>query len=399
MAASLASTESVVDILASLISIPSVNPMGRSADGPIYFEGRVSDWLVSFFQSLDVPCERIEVQPGRDNVIAGFHAPDSDITILLDAHQDTVPVDGMTIGPFTPEIRDGRIHGRGSCDVKGGMAAMLFAFRRLVQEQPFGAVNVVLSCTCDEEATASGIHDLITYWSGSEKSKLLNRKPDAAVIAEPTLLDVVVAHRGVTRFRIRTAGRACHSSDPTQGENAIYRMAKVVNALEEYAGRLSHTVAAHPLCGEATLSVGRIDGGTSVNIVPDECAIEIDRRVIPGEDHQNVIDDIRTFLKKRLDFEVQFDAPWIESPALTDDDNSVIAEAVLASVAEVDGSHQAIGVPYGTHASRTCAAGVPSVVFGPGSIDQAHTKDEFIEIDQLEKAAEAYFRLCYSFGH
>jgi acetylornithine deacetylase len=395
MAASPAAADTVVDILSSLISIPSVNPMGQNVDGPLYFEGRVSDWLVHFLCSFGAEYERIEVSPGRDNVVARFNSPGSEFTILLDAHQDTVPVEGMTVAPFEPQIQNGRITGRGACDVKGGMAAMLFAFRRLCQEQPTGAANVVLSCTCDEESTTTGITDLVRYWTSERgRSTLLASRPDVAVIAEPTLLDVVVAHRGVTRFRIRSSGRACHSSDPTQGVNAIYRMARVVELLEEYAGLLSRTVPPHPMCGGATLSVGRIHGGTSVNIVPDECVIEIDRRVIPGENHEEVKDDIQEYLTERLDFEIEFEPPWIESPALTDTDNQQLAKAILSCVAHVDGDHAAIGVPYGTHASRTCAGGVPSIVFGPGSIDQAHTKDEFLEIDQLEKAAEVYFQFC-----
>ena len=385
----------VVDILGQLVALPSVNPMGGPADESICFESRVSDWLVDFFRSIGATYERIEVSPGRDNVIARYESPGADFTILLDAHQDTVPVEGMTIAPFAPKIADGRLWGRGACDVKGGMAAMLFAFRRLIREQPAGAANVVLSCTCDEEATITGISDLVRYWStNAGRSKLLRTRPDVAVIAEPTELEVVVAHRGVTRFKVRTKGRACHSSDPTQGVNAIYRMAELVSALQEYAENLALTVEAHPLCGSATLSVGKISGGTSVNIVPDECVIEVDRRVTPGENGERVVADIREFLAARLNFEFEFDPPWIACAALTDADNAELANAVLACVTAIDGPHAAIGVPYGTHASQTCAAGVPSVVFGPGSIQQAHTRDEFIDIGQLEKAAEVYFQLC-----
>lgn len=389
------SDSTTVEILAQLVALPSVNPMGGPVDQAICFEGRVSDWLVDFFHSIGAAYERIEVSPGRDNVIARYDSPGADFTILLDAHQDTVPVEGMTIEPFTPKIADGRLWGRGACDVKGGMAAMLFAFRRLIQEQPAGAANVVLSCTCDEEATIIGISDLVTYWTTAKgKSKLLQSPPDVAIIAEPTELDVVVAHRGVTRFKIRTKGRACHSSDPTQGVNAIYRMAKLVSALQEYADSLAVTVKAHPLCGSASLSVGKISGGTSVNIVPDECVIEVDRRITPGEDAAGIVVGIREFLAARLDFDFEFDAPWIECPALTDANNTNLANTVLQHVAVVDGPHAAVGVPYGTHASPTCAAGVPSIVFGPGSIQQAHTKDEYIDIGQLEKAAEVYFRSC-----
>jgi acetylornithine deacetylase/succinyl-diaminopimelate desuccinylase-like protein len=274
----------VVDILGQLVALPSVNPMGGSVDASICYESRVSDWLVRFFQSIGAPYERLEVSPGRDNVIARFESPGADFTILLDAHQDTVPVEGMTIAPFEPKVADGRLWGRGACDVKGGMAAMLFAFRRLISERPTGAANVVLSCSCDEEATITGITDLVSYWSTNHgRSKLLQTRPDVAVIAEPTELDVVVAHRGVTRFKIRTKGRACHSSDPTQGINAIYRMGKLVSALQDYSDHLTQAVKVHPLCGGATLSVGKISGGTSVNIVPDECVIEVDRRLTPGE--------------------------------------------------------------------------------------------------------------------
>lgn len=386
---------SVVQILSELVAIPSVNPMGGMADDAMCFESRMSDWLVKFFNSIGATNERLEVVPGRDNVIARYESPGSKFTVLLDAHQDTVPVTGMTIPPFEPRIADGRLWGRGACDVKGGMAAMLFAFQRLIQEQPLGAANVVLSCTCDEEATILGITDLVTYWSSARgRSTLLNQPPDVAIIAEPTDLNVVVAHRGVTRFKIRTKGRACHSSDPTQGINAIYRMGRLVTALEEYAENLPRIIAPHHLCGSAALSVGRISGGTSVNIVPDECVIEVDRRVTPGEDPSQVVEAIREFLSSRLDFDFEFDEPWIQCAALSDAGNSSLASAVLNCVGVVDGPHSAVGVPYGTHASQTCAAGVPSVVFGPGSIQQAHTRDEFIEIAELEKAAEVYFQVC-----
>jgi acetylornithine deacetylase len=251
-----------------------------------------------------------------------------------------------------------------------------------------------MSCTCDEEATTMGITDLATYWTNPGRSQLITTRPDCAVIAEPTELDVVVAHRGATRFCIRTSGRACHSSDPTQGVNAIYRMARVLACLEEYAATLGDKITPHPLCGPPTLSVGRIYGGASVNVVPDDCAIEIDRRIIPGEDPSAAIVDLREFLSDRLDFEVEFEPPWLDGVTLSDAGNAWLAESLLSHIAELDGPHNAVGVPYGTHASRTDNAGVPSVVFGPGSIAQAHTKDEWLDIDQLEKAAEVYYRVC-----
>jgi acetylornithine deacetylase len=171
-------------------------------------------------------------------------------------------------------------------------------------------------------------------------------------------------------------------------------MARVVQVLEDYAAELAGIGESHPLFGTPTLSVGRIVGGTSVNIVPDSCSIEVDRRLIPGETWESALQELTEFVVRRVDFEVEFEPPWLTSHPLSDADNHGLARSLLKHIEAVSGPGQAIGVPFGTHASRTCAAGVPSVVFGPGSIAQAHTKDEFIEIDQLRKAAEILFQVC-----
>ena len=384
-----------LEILKTLVSIPSVNPMGRDLSGPEYFETRVSDWLCEFFAEREIAHERIEVVAGRSNVIARVDAGDDRPTIILDAHQDTVPVDGMTIDPFDPVVRDGKIYGRGACDVKGGMAAMLCAVARLAEERPAGAANVIISCTCDEESNVQGITDLVRLWTDDDRhSSLIPTRPDLALVAEPTLLDIVVAHRGATRWKIRTSGRACHSSQPEQGVNAIYRMARVVSALEDYAAGLAEQVTPHPLCGNATLSVGLVHGGVSVNTVPDECLIEVDRRVIPGEDGAGVIQEVRAHLEENVDVPFEFLPPWLVGIPLPDEGNQEWAETLQAHIAEIAGPHELVGVPYGTHASRFAASGVPGIVCGPGSIDQAHTRDEWLDVGELQQAAEIYYRFC-----
>jgi acetylornithine deacetylase len=255
-----------------------------------------------------------------------------------------------------------------------------------------------LSLTCDEEATSIGINHLTESWANPKtRYRLCPDRPDAAIVAEPTSLDLVVAHRGATRWKVRTSGRACHSSRPFEGINAIYRMAKVVNCLEEFATWLPGSRPAHPLCGPATLSVGLISGGSSVNVVPDGCVIEIDRRVIPGEDRFEVINEIDAYLKQKMDFEVTHDKPYCASPPLPDNANGALAAQMLKSIGTVVSGKRSIGVPYGTHASRFAQVGVPSVVFGPGDIAQAHTKDEWIEAIQVEQAAEVYYDFCAQF--
>ncbi|MCA9131832.1 MAG: M20/M25/M40 family metallo-hydrolase, partial [Planctomycetales bacterium] len=321
------------EILYQLIAQPSVNPMGREDVSENFGEARMSDWLVAYFQSLGAPHERLEVLPGRDNVLARYDSPNPGAeTILLDAHQDTVPVEGMTIPPFEPRTSEGRIYGRGSVDVKGSMAAMLDAFSRLWRERPAKAPNVVLSCSCDEEATAHGARALVSYWQpGANKSRLLAQPPSLAIVAEPTELDVVVAHRGVLRFRIRTQGRACHSSHPEQGKNAIYLMAQVIVRLQEQAAALASSTRVHPLCGGPRMSVCRIEGGSAVNIVPDHCRIEIDRRLIPGEDPQQVWEALRDSLSD-LGEDVICEPAWIRVGALPDDNNAALAERLLQTV-------------------------------------------------------------------
>ncbi len=389
------STVDALPILKKLVSIPSVNPMGRDVSGDEYYEGRVTEWLVSWLQLHHLPFEIVETAPGRANVISRIDSPGATRTILLDAHQDTVPVDGMTIPPYEPTERDGRIYGRGSCDVKGGMAAMLAAFTRLSKTRPAGMPNIVLSMTCDEEATSLGINHLVGSWSGKTPGyRLCPERPDVAIIAEPTLLDIVVAHRGATRWQIKTTGRACHSSRPNEGINAIYRMAKVVRCLEDYAAWLPGSRPAHRLCGPATLSVGLIAGGSSVNVVPDHCVIDIDRRVLPGEDSFHVRTEVIEHLRQQLDFELIHEEPYCLSSALGDELNGQLAGSLMRSIEQVVGTRSVIGVPFGTHASRVAAIGIPAVVFGPGDIAQAHTKDEWIAVDELQKATDIYYHFC-----
>lgn len=386
-------------LLRDLVAIPSVNPMGRDVSGPEFFETRLSDYLEDFFRRIEVPYVRVEVSPGRANLIARIDRPGAKSTILLDAHQDTVPVDGMTVAPFDPVEKEGRLYGRGTCDVKGGMASMLAAFARIARERSSRGANIVMSCTCDEEFTATGARKLGALWQSPEAgAALLAPKPDVCVVAEPTDLHIIVAHRGAIRWKLKTTGRACHSSRPSEGVNAIYKMAEVLLRLERYAEELPRMIAAHPLCGPATLSVGRITGGISVNTVPDECLIEIDRRVVPGEDPQQVIPHLTTYLRERLDVDFEMLPPWLDGATLSDRDNGLWSDRLMTHIEAVAGPREKQGAWYGTNASRFAAAGVPSIVFGPGSISQAHTVDEWIDIEQLRLASEVYYRFCAGEG-
>lgn len=225
---------------------------------------------------------------------------------------------------------------------------------------------------------------------------IIPRAPDAAVIAEPTQLQVVVAHKGCVRWRCHARGRAAHSSQPDMGENAIYKMSRVLDALARYQRDIVPGLARHPLCGRPTLSVGTITGGLSVNTVPDSCTIEIDRRLVPGEDTQRAYQHAIDFISDQTDHDpaIEHEPTFLFGYGLPDDKNRALAERILAAAHRAGMPCEAVGVPYGTDAAVFAAAGVPSVVFGPGSIEQAHTADEWVSLDQVRQAADVLYQFA-----
>jgi acetylornithine deacetylase len=381
--------DDVTRLLSALVAIPSVNPMGRALLGTEYLEGRLTNYLETWFHDLGVRCERQTVSPGRDNLLAWYDAPASRRQILFDVHQDTVPTDGMTIPPFAAEIAQGRLWGRGSCDVKGSMAAMLCAFARLVQERPQGSASVLLACTVDEEFTHTG----------SSRLAEMRHAAELAIVAEPTSLNLVNCHKGALRWKIRTKGVACHSSAPQLGQNAIYRMTRILESLEKYAGTLAASTP-DPILGPPTLSVGRIEGGQSVNVVPDWCEIEVDRRIIPGEDAASCLAAVRALVEAVVDnpHTLEFTEPWVRMPPLVPQAVDWIDPLSHAIETATGRRPSVVGVPFGTDAGPLNEKGLPCVVFGPGDIAQAHTKDEWIEIEQVQLAAEAYFQIAVQLG-
>lgn len=378
-----------VKLASRLVSVPSVSPMGQPP-GEDTGEGRLTDLLEQVFREAGIPTVRQTVAPGRENILAILERPGSARTLLLDAHQDTVSVSGMTIPPFEGAVHDGRLWGRGACDVKGGMAAMIAALARAAAE-PRGA-SVILSCSADEEHSFRGVNRLLEGpWRPG--------KPDMAVIGEPTRMRIVIAHKGFMRWKISTRGKSVHSANPRLGVNAILKMTEVIRALDEYAKDLERGPA-HPLLGRPTMNVGTIHGGSGANIVPDTCTIEIDRRVIPGEDPAAVFAACRGRVMARLggDFPLSFHEPWHAEPVLDTPESSEVVGLCRGAVREVLGEAETTGVPYGTNACTISADGIPSVVMGPGDIGQAHTPDEWIETAEIEKAAEVYFALIRRAG-
>jgi acetylornithine deacetylase len=376
-------------LLRDLVALPSINPMGRDLRGPQVYEHQVTAYLEAYCRDLGVAVQRQNVAPLRDNLVARHESPGASRTLMLEVHQDTVPTDNMTIDPFGARIEDGRLYGRGACDVKGGMAAMLTAFTRVVRDRPRGAANLVLACSVDEEHGMLGVRQLVRG----------DVSADAAVVAEPTRLQIIKAHKGAVRWDLLTTGRSCHSSRPEQGVNAIYRMGRLLTAVHQYAEQLRIS-RSDPLLGPPTLSVGRIEGGTSVNTVPDRCRVEVDRRLIPGEDADEAGRHLTAFLRAHpgIDFPFELSAAWVSMPALAPDGSEDLVARLGTAIDEVKGSHEVTTVPYGTDAAMLAGAGIPAVVFGPGDIARAHTCDEWVELDEVEQASEILYRVACAEG-
>jgi acetylornithine deacetylase len=382
----------VVQTLCDLVRTPSVNPMGREYHGDEFLEHAMTDHLEEVFRQLELPIHRQEIEPRRENIVARLEGASGSSILVFEAHQDTVPVDGMTIAPWTPEVTGGRVTGRGSCDIKGGMASMLTTVSRLAGVPREQRPTIIMACTVNEEHGYFGAFEMADSWRNGTHP-LVPRVPDAVIVAEPTELNVVVAHKGVARWRCHALGRAAHSSCPDAGENAIYRMARILAQLEIYAHDVVPQLGTHPYAGQPTLSVGIISGGVSVNTVPDRCTIEIDRRVLPNEDPVTARQHVIEYLTSQLgaNFSLEHDPPFISKGGLDADGNGALAEKLSAVAQQLGAPGQKIGVPFGTDAPAFAATGAPTVVFGPGSIDQAHTCDEWVAIDQLQEAVEILF--------
>ncbi len=365
-------------LLADLVAIPSVNPMGLREPGEGIGEADVADYVERFCRRARIPCERQEALPGRPNVIARLEGEDPRAWVL-EAHMDTMPGEGMDIEPFSPKIERGRLYGRGACDTKASLAAMLMAMKTAAQRGRLKR-SVCLAAVADEEFRFTGVQTFI------------RSRPEAAmaVVGEPTGLDVVVAHKGVLRWEVETLGRAAHSSRPELGDNAIYHMAPVLEAMREYADAVAREPG-HPLAGGKTASVGVIRGGQTVNTVPDRCRIQIDRRTLPDEDPEAAYRGAVEFLRGRAPDETTWRAlpPFLVSPGLDVSPDAPVARAVLAAARRAGLQPQTLGVSYGTDASHLFQAGIPSVVFGPGDIRQAHSAVEFVELRQLAAAQAA----------
>ena len=359
-------------LLAELVRIPSVNPMGRAMSGGAYGEAALAEHVAAFLHRHAIDVHVTEVAPGRPNV-TGYVDAGAERTLLLQAHLDTVHVEGMSIAPFGAEIRDGSLYGRGACDTKGSLASFLQAVVEAVQHPEKLRYNIVILATADEEY----------QFTGARHAVHSGLKADMGIAGEPTSLRIIRAHKGVVRWYLRTRGTAAHAAYPARGENAIYRMGHVLTRLESYARDLA-AVTPHPLLGTPSLSVGVIEGGQAVNIVPDACRIEIDRRTLPHEDAAAVIEAAGSCLHGIDGWEMA--PPHLVAGGMDIAEGATVVRELSQAIRGVTGGAAVEGAYYATDAGAFNAGGIPTVVFGPGDIALAHTAAEHIPLAELRQA-------------
>lgn len=331
----------------------------------------VSDWLAE--RGFGV--ETREVAPTRPCVI-GRSRPvrDGQPTVALEAHLDTVGVEGMRMAPFEPRREDGRIYGRGAADTKGALAAMLSALEALASEDL--PVNLMFIGACAEETGCEGIARLdLQQW------------PDAAIVGEPTSNRPVATHKGFVWFDATVGGRAGHSSDPDSADNAVVRACRVIEFLRQWAGqRLSKLCNAD--FDRSTLSVNRIAGGTKVNVSPADCTFSVDIRLVPGTSGEDVLDALRDALSGEFTFPVELRNVRI-APGLCRREDGKMAGALRDGAEEVTGgSNEPGAVHYCSDAGVLQQRGVDCAVFGPGNISQAHGKEEWVSTEEVREAAD-----------
>ncbi len=378
----------VLQTLADLIRINSVNPHYASGVP----ESEVMDYIEAFFGRRSINTWRQPVQPQRDNLIASIAGRDRTRKMIFEAHVDTVSVEGMTIAPFDPVLKNGRMYGRGACDTKSGLAGMMHALADVAQSATRPPCDVWFVATVDEEFAYRGVAEFCRDLEAATCA--------VAVVAEPTEMQPIIASKGLIRWVIETTGVAAHSAKPQLGVNAITSMVHVLAALDHDNTQLSRR--SHPLLGSATCSVGVIRGGIQVNLVPASCQVEVDRRLLPGETSDGVFQHYQAMIDQVMQEHPQVKA-IMHPPMLTDlpletpVDCAPVHELVRV-LSDLGYQAKPAGMPFGSDASKFGAMGIPSLIFGPGSIDQAHTADEFVDCEQVLHCCEVYRRYMLADG-
>lgn len=362
-----------IDLLHRLVSINSINPdLVPGGPGETEIARFVADWLQQ--AGLEVTWD--EPAPGRPNVIGVARGTGGGRSLLLNAHMDTVGVEGME-RPHEPYIENGRLYGRGAYDMKGGLAAIMLAGAAARKRQLRG--DVIVTAVADEEYASIGTSSLVKQW-----------RADAAIVTEPTELDICTAHKGFAWFEVETGGVAAHGSRPDLGVDAIVKMGKVLVGLEALQKSLS-AGPAHRIAGHPSVHAGLIEGGQELSSYPRRCKLDVERRTIPGESLAQIESELPRIFAQIAADDPQFKATvrtMLARDAFEVSRAEPIVQTLLRHARLLLGSEpQDVGGPGWMDSALLAAAGIPTVVFGPGGAG-AHAVVEWSDLAQVERAVE-----------
>lgn len=351
------------------------------------FERDIAVKVADVLRSSGIDCDITEIEPNRLNVKGILKGIGGGKTLIFNTHLDTIPAYGMD-DAYTPRESDGRLYGRGACDVRGALACLCCTMAELKNN---GALkgDVIFLATCDEESGSLGA-----------RAALPDIKADAAVICEPTGLLVGIAHKGVEWFEAGFSGVAAHGGNPDNGHNAIYDAARFVNDLEKFDKTVLNQ-RVHPLIGRSTLNVGTIQGGSKCTVVPSACSVGFERRWLPTEERAAVVEELRVIAGQSSAVHLECVLGGSEKPfppMEIDAGHTLVQSALFARRQILQSNDAPIGVPFWTEASLFGhLAGIPAVVIGPGYAAQAHSEEEYVDIQQLYEASKIYALLATKF--
>lgn len=370
-------------LLRDLVAIDSVNPtLVPGAAG----EGEIAAALAAELRSIGLDVEIEEAAPGRPNVVAVLDGRVRGRTLMFCGHTDTVGVAGMS-APFDPRERDGRLYGRGAQDMKGGVAAMIGAARRILETGGLQAGRLVIAAVIDEEHGSLGADALVRHWSA-----------DAAVVTEPTDLAIAIAHKGFAWVEVTTEGVAAHGSRPLEGRDAILRMGRVLVRLEALDRELQSR-APNPLIGTASLHASLITGGRELSSYPDACTLHVERRTVSGECLQHALTEVERIVSalRRDDPEFRASARLVFGrPAYDIAADHELPTALGRAVRDAGRIPDVAGVSFWTDAAILGGAGIPSVIFGPGGAG-LHSTEEYVRLDEVIVCRNALAHLARAF--
>lgn len=372
--------ENLVDLVRDLVRIPGHRELPEK-------EGNIAKYIRNWFKEAGLSVRTRDVLPNRPNVIALIKGSGNGYSLMYNGHMDTVPAYGWVEepGPFSGEVMEGKIYGRGSCDVKGAIASAMVAMEAIQRSEIELKGDLIFTGVVGEEGEGS---------IGTKENVQSESIPDMAVVCEPTDLNIFIGHKGSSSLMITTRGRPAHSAYPEKGINAIMLMSNILQALrKELFPRLERRK--HRFLGTPTLTATAIKGGMLTDVVPDLCEVIFNYRYPSGEEPGKVKEEISNLLNKmrEKDFNLNAEVTVLNNAlGMEIPKNSRIVKSLRQSMKKVTGKNpKVVGTGYWTDASILVNTGhIPTVIFGPGKEDVAHTTMEYVEINQLLTAAQVY---------